>query len=228
MGTKWKALSALDFTLSRPGFLRGDRLIKMFSPFLKGIETFDQLQLPCRTVATDIESGERVTIQSGRLDMAFRASSSVPMVWAPVVYQGRVLVDGAVVDPVPAEVVRDMGADICIAVNVVPPLEKGVDTILSRLYRQANRLNPLSYLSKERNLPNLFDIIMNTIQSLQYELGNFKAISADVRINPDLSGYTWIDFYKPMEIIEKGTQAAKQALPEIRRTISERLSVACR
>jgi len=98
-----------------------------------------------------------------------------------------------------------------------------VDTFLSRIYRQANRLNPLSYLSKERNLPNLFDILMNSLQALQYELGDFKAISADVRINPDLSGYTWMEFYKPQEFIEKGAKAAERALPEIRRVISERL-----
>ncbi len=219
-------MSMLDFTLSKPGFLKGDRLMRILSPLLGGVEAFEDLQVPCRTVATDIASGERVTIKSGRLDMALRASCSVPMVWAPVAYQGRSLVDGAIVDPVPAEVVRQMGADICIAVNVVPPLQKGVETFLSRVYRQANRLNPLSYLSRESHLPNLFDIIMNSIQTLQYELGNFKAISADVRINPDLSGHTWIEFYKPMEFIEKGARAAKQALPEISRVIAERLSSA--
>jgi hypothetical protein len=79
-------------------------------------------------------------------------------------------------------------------------------------------------LSKEPDLPNLLDILMNSIQTLQYELGNFKAISADVRINPDLSGHTWIEFYKPTEFIEKGARAAEQALPEIRRVTAERLS----
>jgi NTE family protein len=224
LGTRWKTMSMLDFTLSKPGILRGDRLIRILSPLLGGVETFEDLHLPCRTVATDIDNGERVTIQTGRLDMALRASCSVPMVWSPVAYQGRSLVDGAVVDPVPAEVVRQMGADICIAVNVVPPLQKGVETFLSRVYRQANRLNPLSYLSWESHLPNLFDIIMNSIQTLQYELGNFKAISADVRINPDLSGHTWIEFYKPAMFIEKGATAAEQALPEIRRVLAESAS----
>jgi NTE family protein len=224
LGTRWKSMSMLDFTLTKPGFLRGDRLIRFLSPLLKGVEAFEDLELPCRTVATDIDSGERVTIQTGRLDMALRASCSVPMVWSPVAYQGRPLVDGAVVDPVPAEVVQQMGADVCIAVNVVPPLQRGVETFLSRFYRQANRLNPLSYISRESQLPNLFDIIMNSIQTLQYELGNFKAISADVRINPNLSGHTWIEFYKPMAFIDKGARAAEQALPEIRRVLAERSS----
>jgi NTE family protein len=77
--------------------------------------------IPCRTVATDIEDGTRVTIASGALDDAIRSSASVPLVWSPVKYGDRILVDGAINDPVPAEVVREMGADICIAVNVVPP-----------------------------------------------------------------------------------------------------------
>ena len=65
---------------------------------------------------------------------------------------------------------------------------------------------------------------MNSLQALQFELGNFKAISADVRINPDLAGYTWMEFYKPMEFIEKGVEAAELALPEIRKIIAERIS----
>jgi NTE family protein len=84
----------------------------------------------------------------------------------------------------------------------------------------------LSYLYKERHLPNLFDILMNSLQALQFELGNFKAISADVRINPDLAGYTWMEFYKPMEFIEKGAEAAELSLPEIRNILAERLSAA--
>jgi NTE family protein len=226
-GTRWKAISALTISLYKPGFLRLSRLLRALSPLgPDGVKTFDELHLPCSTVATDIESGERVAIQAGPLDMAFRASCSLPMVVSPLFYQEKTLVDGGMVDPVPAEVVKAMGADICIAVNVVPPLKKGVETVLSRTYRQANRLNPISYLSTGKNRINRFDRIMNSFQVLGYELGNFKAISADVRINPDLSAHTWIEVYKPMPFIEKGADATKQALPEIRRVISERLAEA--
>ena len=79
----------------------------------------------------------------------------------------RVLVDGGVADPVPAEVVQNMGGDFIIAVNVVPPLKKGVENEVSRAFRMLNRLNPLSYFEDSRNLPNLFDIIMNSMQILQ-------------------------------------------------------------
>ena len=69
---------------TKPGILSGQRFVTMMRPYLKGKETFEQLLLPCRTVATDIETGERVAIGSGRLETAFRASSSVPMVMAPL------------------------------------------------------------------------------------------------------------------------------------------------
>jgi len=225
LGTRWTTLSALlDFTLTRPALLSGQRLVDIFSPISGAVKTFEQLAFPCRAVAADIETGERVAIGTGRLDVAFRASSAVPMLWAPVRLDGRVLVDGGVVDPVPAEAVRQMGADVCIAVNVVPQLRKGVDTVLSRLYRRANALNPLAYLARDaQGMPSMFDVVMNTMQTLQYELGNFKAISADVRINPDLSGFTWIEFYRALELIERGAEAAERALPDIRRVLADRL-----
>jgi predicted acylesterase/phospholipase RssA len=72
----------------------------------------------------------------------------------------------------------------------------------------------------------MFDITMNSIQQLQHELGNFKAISADVRIHPDLSELTWIEFYRPQELIERGARATERALPEIRRVLAEKLALA--
>jgi NTE family protein len=223
-GTKWTTLSALlDFSFVRPALLTGDRLVQIFSPLSGPIRTFEQLHVPCRTVATDIETGERVTIGSGSLEVAFRASSAVPMLWAPVKVEGRVLVDGGVSDPVPAQVVHEMGADICIAVNAVPALKKGVDTVLSRLYRRINAFNLFSYLKESQGLPSMFDLVMNTMQTLQHELGNFKAISADVRINPDLSAHTWIEFYRPQELIARGVEAAERALPDIKRLLADRM-----
>lgn len=222
LGTKWNTVRALsDLTLTRPGLLSGSRMTEILAPLIGSVATFEELRVPCRTVATDIETGECVCIGEGRLDAAFRASSSVPMLWAPVSRDGRVLVDGGVCDPVPADVVRDMGADLCIAVNAVPKLKRGVQTVLSHLYRG---LNPLSYFESGGQVPpSMFDVIMNSMQVLQHELGHFRAISADVRINLDLSGYTWIEFYRAKELIEHGAAAAERALPEIRRALAARL-----
>jgi NTE family protein len=185
---------------------------------------FEQLLLPCRTVATDIETGEAVAIGSGRLEVAFRASSSVPMVMAPIRVGERVLVDGGVADPVPLKIVKDMGADIAVAVNVVPPMKRGVETAMSYWMRRINVFNPMTYMSDSHDLPNLFDIVMNSMQILQYELGNFKAITADVLINPDLSDFTWIEYYRADELIERGAKAAELQLPMIEKVIESKLA----
>jgi NTE family protein len=175
-------------------------------------------------VATDVESGERVSIGTGKLSDAFRASASVPMVFSPVKIDGRVLVDGGVSDPVPAEIVNMMGADLCIAVNVVPPLKKGVENAVSHAFRMMSWFNPLTWLEESAGLPNMFDIIMNAMQTLQYELGNFKAISADVLINPELSDFTWVEYYRSEELIARGVAAAEQALPAIKRAYAQKLA----
>jgi NTE family protein len=225
LGVKRNFFYASDPTFFiKPGILSGQRFLTMMRPYLKGKETFEQLLLPCRTVATDIETGERVAISTGRLETAFRASSSVPMVMAPVRVGERVLVDGGVADPVPAEITVEMGADLTVAVNVVPPMKRGVENALSAFYRKISVFNPLNYLGDSQDMPNLFDIVMNSMQILQYELGNFKAISADVLINPDLSDFTWIEYYRADELIARGAEAAVRALPAIEKAIEAKLA----
>ena len=137
--------------------------------------------------------------------------------------RARVLVDGGVSDPVPAETVNHMGADLCIAVNVVPPLKKGVENAVSKTIRMMTWFNPLSWFEGSSGLPNMFDIIMNSMQVLQYELGNFKAISADVLINPDLSDFTWIEYYRSDELIRRGAEAAERAMPAIERALNQKM-----
>ncbi len=220
MGQSRYVASGLDFTFTKPGgILGGERLKSRFTPLLGSHKTFDDLLIPCRTVATDIRSGELVSIGRGRLEDAYRASSSVPMVLSPEALDGRVLVDGGVADPVPAETVRHMGADLCIAVPVVPPLKKGVETAISKLSGRLNLMNPFAYLSTARDMPNAFDITMNSLQTLQHELGLYKVISADVSILPELSDFTWTDFDRSRELIERGVEAAEAALPALRKML---------
>ena len=223
LGQTKNSLLAVDLTLTRPGLLAGDRFVKIFEPLLGDKSTFEHLLMPCMTVATDIQSGERVAIGTGLLTTAFRASASVPMVFAPVKRGEQVLVDGGVSDPVPAEVVDAMGADLCIAVNVVPPLKLGVENAVTKLVKQVNRFNPMSYLGGAVGMPTMFDIIMNSMQILQYELGNFKAISADVLINPELSDFTWVEYYRSAELIQRGVEAAERAMPAIQRALGQKM-----
>ena len=224
IGNVRTALSAIDPSLSGTGLLSGRRLVSIFSPLLP-CSSFDELELPCRVVAMDVETGERVDITAGRLDRAFRASCSIPVVFKPVREGGRTLVDGGMIDPVPADVVREMGADVVIAVNVVPHLKQGVSTAMSRAFRKVSRLNPLSYLSGARNMPDIVDVFMNSLQSTEHELGNFKSLSADVLVNVDMAEFTWIDFHRAVDIVERGRQAGELAAPRVRAAMEERLTV---
>lgn len=219
MGRLGYVASGLDFTLFKPGLLAGERLKGRFTPLLGSHRTFADLLIPCRTVATDILSGELVTIGRGSLEDAYRASIAVPLVLSPEALDGRVLVDGGVADPVPAETVRHMGADRCVAVRVVPPLKKGVETAVARWTSRLNLVNPFALLGLGQNMPNSFGITMNALQTLQYELGLYKVISADVSIQPDLSDFTWTDFDRSRELIDKGIEAAEAALPDLRRMV---------
>ena len=225
LGVRRNFLAASDPTFfAKPGLFAGTRFVALMRQYLKGKETFEHLVLPCRTVATDIETGERVSIGTGRLETAYRASSSVPMVMAPIRVGERVLVDGGVADPVPAEVVVEMGADMTIAINVVPRLKRGVENAVSAWFRRINTFNPVNLFVDDENMPNLFDIVMNQMQITQHELGNFKAISADVLIKPDLSDFTWIEYYRADELMARGAEAAQRALPAIQKAIEAKLA----
>ena len=223
IGNVRTTISALDPAFSGTGLLGGRRMVDIFGPLTGERQTFADLLLPARTVATDVETGERVDLGEGRLDAAFRASAAVPVLFTPARSGDRTLVDGAMIDPVPVDVARDMGADIVIGVNVVPRLERGVTTALSRTFKRLNRLNPLAWVTGGAKSPDVLDVLMNSLQAVQYELGSFKAASADALVSVDLGGFTWIEFYKAVEIVERGREAGKAAVPAIRAAIDAHL-----
>lgn len=108
-----------------PGLLQGERILAMFERStlqVSAIDDFDRLPIPYRAVATDLNTGEAVVLDHGSLAMAMRASMSLPGVFQPVEVGGRVLLDGGLVNQVPVDVVRAMGADLVIAVDVGTPL----------------------------------------------------------------------------------------------------------
>ena len=107
------------------GMLQGERILGMFERSTLGVsevDDFDKLPIPYRAVATDLNTGEAVVLGRGSLAMAMRASMSLPGVFQPIDIDGRVLLDGGIANQVPIDVVRAMGADIVIAVDVGTPL----------------------------------------------------------------------------------------------------------
>lgn len=110
-----------DASLVKSGVIAGQKISFLFESLVKErtqAEDFDELPIPYRAVAADIATARKVVLSHGDLAMAMRSSMSVPGVFEPVPHQGHLLVDGGIVDNVPVDVLRDMGADILIVVDV--------------------------------------------------------------------------------------------------------------
>ncbi|MGB2804780.1 MAG: BamA/TamA family outer membrane protein [Candidatus Zixiibacteriota bacterium] len=165
--------------------------------FKNPYSSFDNLRIPFRAVTTDLVTGERVILDSGDLAEALRATMAIPLAISPVESGERLLVDGGLVDPIPVEVAKEMGADVVIAVNTVSPLLPA-DRIKTPL-DVANQATSIMSLPKQRE-----------------ELGK-----ADLGITPDISEFSSMDFDRTAELIAAGEATAESLISKIRTIISE-------
>ena len=168
-----------------------DLLLSRLTLPVAAIDDFDRLPIPFRAVASDIVTGEAVVLGRGSLARAIRASMSIPAVFAPIEIDGRLLVDGGVADNLPIDVVRDMGADLVIAVDIGTPLagREQLDSALA----VANQL--AGFLTRR-----------NTEAQIA-TLG-----PRDILIVPDLGDIQTADFPRVTEAVDKGRLAAEAQL----------------
>ena len=119
LGLDWKEIIFHFFEVSFPrsGLIDGKRIVEFISQFINPID-IDELTLPFHAVATEIMTGEEVVLKNGPLIECIRASIAMPGIFTPVLRDGLVLVDGGLVNPVPVSIVREMGADFVIAVDI--------------------------------------------------------------------------------------------------------------
>jgi NTE family protein len=214
----WRSLvrMAMDVNLVSAGMFSGSEFLSFLGALgLMRDSRFADLVRPFRAVATDIQTGARVDICDGAVGDAVRASVSAPWVFSPHRIGDHVLIDGGMVDPVPSETVRAMGADLVIAVNVVPALDPRTPNPLDAMLHRLDWLNPLAYLSARPHLPNSFDVVAKTLLIMQHELGKARASEADVLINPQLGQFWLLEFWSAAAMIEKGAESAREALPKI-------------
>lgn len=174
------------------GLVDLDKLIGWLERVVGGALTFDQLNLPFAAVATDLRSGEIVVMNDGPLAPAVRASCSVPGVFTPYRRNGRLLVDGVVVNNLPVTVAQDMGADYVIGVDLLP-LSGDV---------QAEPRNVV-----ELAMTAMFMLARAT--QIEHEL-------ADCVIAPNISHIGLSDLKASDEMLAAGRTAAENALPQIR------------
>jgi predicted acylesterase/phospholipase RssA len=120
LGLNWKKLMSLaDITFLSGGFIRGNRVVILLQSIM-GDLTFSQLKYSYACAATDVFKGEEVILRDGSLVDAIHASIALPGIFKPVLVKGRYLVDGGLLNEVPVNVCRQMGAEYVIGVNVIP------------------------------------------------------------------------------------------------------------
>jgi NTE family protein len=165
-----------------------ETLLRRYTLPVRGVRHFDNLPIPFRAVATDMETGESIVLDQGDLALALRSSMSVPGVFAPTMVDGRVLGDGGLVNNLPIDVARALGADVVIVVNIGTPLAPR-DTLNSAMGLTTQMVNIL------------------TEQNVQRSLATMRP--NDVLITPALGRLTSADFEKTLQFIELGEAGAR-------------------
>ena len=209
LAANWTKMAGLiDPLLSKSGIIKGKKILSLISAFIGGNIDFTDLKIPFSCVATDIDTGEEVVINQGHVPEALRASISLPGIFAVVKRNERYLVDGGLTSPVPVGVVRRMGADIVIAVNVNP----GVTMRMGKAYKQRMDAH------KE---PNLIQVMTQSFYITSYTVGQHAMENADIIIEPDLAHVGAADFSKAPELITRGMEAAEKAMHKIRKMLAD-------
>ena len=120
--TKKELLSLIDFTLPKSGIVKGKNFMKLLENYIPLEAKIEELPKPLSIIATDFYTGRQIVFKKGHIHNAIRASMSIPGVFVPVFYDGDFLIDGGVANPLPIDVIKDMGAGLTIAVNLHPGL----------------------------------------------------------------------------------------------------------
>jgi NTE family protein len=189
-----------DLTIPRTGILRWKWVEDRLKRVIGGVK-FEDLKIPFSCVAVDIDNGEEVILNKGLVWDAVRASATVPIALSINPWQGRYLVDGGVSNPIPVNVLKKMGADFIIAVNV--------------LHETVSKPR-----QKAKEPHNIFTIMTKTVYILSYRGIDESLGKADVVLEPDMSGIALTDFHRTEECIRRGAREAQDTIHEIKYELS--------
>ncbi len=209
----------LDFTLPEVSLLRGEKKRRAIRE-QTGEREIQDLVLPFWTVAADLVTGREVVFSHGPLWQALDATSAIPAVFPPVALYDQVLVDGWVVNPLPADILRREGADIVIAVDT----SAGVDPTV----RTDQHGNALQRLRHRLANPAIVRVVLRAMEvgARERTLANLALV--DAAVQPDLTAFSVADVQHVGEIVERGEAAAEAALPAIRAAMQRRPAAANR
>ena len=231
----WKRmLKLMDFGL-RGGLIKGKRVREVFREQFVERE-FSELGVPFAAVATDLHSGQEVWLREGKVSAAIGASIAVPGLFQPVAHEGRYLVDGSVVNPIPVSLCRAMGADIVLAVDLGSdlvgryardddraPTQTTPRGFMSRFLPRYNRDNRASepQAEPESMPPSLLETLMGSINIMQLRIARSRLAGEppDALLAPRLGHLGLLDYHRADFAIAEGRETVARMLPAIRNAI---------
>ena len=236
--TRGELARYIELNLSLNGFVDTEKLHEFFLQCVcREDESIEELSVKFASVATDLETGREIWFTSGPLIDAVWASISLPGLFPPLQHEGRWLVDGGLVNPVPVSVCHALGADIVISVN----LNGGVvgkhfvqkqnepatnsNNVFDRLSRAVTKYSPDLFKDDEEKAspPGLFDAIAGSINIAQDRITRSRLAGEppDIMLSPKLAHIGLMEFYRADEAIEEGKQCVMRMLPEIRHVLGK-------
>jgi NTE family protein len=206
----------MDFTLTKNGLLKGERVFDKMKTFIPDMNIED-MPIPFAAVATDILHEKEVVFTKGSFYEAVRASVAIPAVFTPVKYKNTILVDGGILNPIPIEHVSRKNGDILIVVNLYGekkvdiPNEKNTDK--GYLNRLINSL--LTLISTgDKSSKGYYSLLSSTTSAMIHTIANMsiEKHKPDMIINIPHDSANTFDFYRAKELIELGESAAKEVI----------------
>ena len=186
----------VDVALPTEGLIAGNR-IELMLRTLTGNKTFEQTRIPFAAVATDLELGERAVLCEGLLYQAIRASISIPGIFKPCKLNGRIYVDGGVVDRVPVSTVREMGADFVIGVDV-------------------------GYHGGAVQCDGIAKVILHSLEIMEWQIMQRTINTADFNLVPALAHINPATIAQAEECIRIGREEMERRIPELKLAIEQK------
>lgn len=226
-GLKWQTvLGLLDLSIDG-GLVHGDKLLSFFRSHFTD-KDIGQLPKAFGAVATELVTGREIWLREGSVTDAVRASIALPGLLKPAQQDGRLLVDGGLVNPVPVSLCRAMGADVVIAVDLnwdlmgrqkagqeALPAPGALGALVGKLPLGLGRLK--SGPSMSSAMPSIFDVLSISLHIMQVRITRSRLAGepADVLIRPRLSNFALMDYHRGAAAMAEGERAAARAMPEL-------------
>lgn len=210
--TKLQVMSLLDPTFSGRGLFSGDKVFNVIANGMKQ-KDFSETKLPFGVVATDLNTGRELWMQDGDMISAVRASCAMPGIFVPIYRNDHLLIDGAVVNPVPVSLARAMGADVVIAVNLAGEqhhkfnVEEEEEEEEGVIRQWLSRIRPeRSVKDKDPALPSMWSVMSGAIDIMQERITRARMAGdpPELELKPRVSDINIMEFYRAEEAIAEG------------------------